>query len=82
MKLDCEGAEWAIFRDVEAFAKVRELRMEYHLTEGRSLDDLRAVARGLGFEITHVRENLGFGTAYLSNRRTNDRAAAKSRGVP
>jgi FkbM family methyltransferase len=35
IKLDCEGAEWALFRDVEAFRAVREIRMEYHLTDGR-----------------------------------------------
>jgi FkbM family methyltransferase len=76
MKLDCEGAEWAIFRDAEAFVTVRELRMEYHLTEGRGLDDLRAAAHRLGFEIMHLRENQGFGIAHWSNRRTKDRAAS------
>jgi FkbM family methyltransferase len=78
MKLDCEGAEWAIFREAEAFATVREIRMEYHLTEGRGLDDLKAAAHRLGFEITHLRERQGFGIAYLSNSRTNERVAAKS----
>jgi len=78
LKLDCEGAEWAIFQDAEAFMTVREIRMEYHLTEGRGIGDLRATAHRLGFEITHLREHQGFGIAYLSNRRTVDRAVTKS----
>jgi FkbM family methyltransferase len=69
LKLDCEGAEWTIFRAPEAFANVREIRMEYHLTDGRTLDDLREAAATIGFDITFLRENAGFGIAYLSNRR-------------
>jgi FkbM family methyltransferase len=81
MKLDCEGAEWTIFRDAEAFSTVRELRMEYHLTEGRGLDALQAAAHGLGFEITHLHQHRGFGIAYLSNRRSNYQAGKKSQEV-
>jgi hypothetical protein len=44
--------------------------MEYHLTESRGLNDLRAAAHHLGFEITHLHERQNFGAAYLSNRRT------------
>jgi hypothetical protein len=81
MKLDCEGAEWAIFRDAEAFVSVWDLRMEYHLTEGRGLDNLRAAANRLGFEIAQLRERRGFGIAYMSNRRTSDRVTTKSQEV-
>ena len=81
MKLDCEGSEWAIFRDKEPFVTVRELRMEYHLTEGRGLDDLRTAAHHIGFDITRLREHQGFGTVHLSNRRKINSVVAKSQEV-
>ena len=34
LKLDCEGAEWELFKDRSAWAKVRYLTMEYHLDPG------------------------------------------------
>ncbi len=69
LKLDCEGAEWDIFEDVEAFRKIRLVRMEYHLTDGRQLLDLKEYARKLGFRIDRLNPNQGFGIAWLSNRR-------------
>jgi FkbM family methyltransferase len=81
LKLDCEGAEWTIFRDAEAFVNVRELRMEYHLTEGRELGDLRAAAQSLEFEIIHLCEHQSFGIAHLRNSRAMDPAATKPQEV-
>jgi FkbM family methyltransferase len=81
MKLDCEGAEWVIFHDPEPFVTVREIRMEYHLTEGRSLDDLREAVHRIDFDITHLRAHQGFGIACLSNRRPCDPAATKSYAI-
>lgn len=69
LKLDCEGGEWDIFRDHVSFANVSHIRMEYHLTNGRQLTDLCDCARHLGFEVTDLRENDGFGIAYLKNSR-------------
>jgi hypothetical protein len=66
LKLDCEGAEWDIFKDVEALRQVRLIRMEYHLTDGRSLDDLTIHAKRLGFHIERLEPNQGFGIAWLS----------------
>lgn len=77
LKLDCEGAEWAIFRDFGAFQHVQELRMEYHNGEGGNLDDLRAIADRLGFKITYLQENEGFGLAYLSNSRISAHVARR-----
>jgi len=68
LKLDCEGAEWSIFEKPEPFSHVRDIRMEYHLTDGRTLDDLYEAADKIGFEVTHLRENNGFGIVFLSNR--------------
>src|SRR5262249_44349858 len=66
LKLDCEGAEWDILKDVEGFRRVGLVRMEYHLTDGRSLDDLTMQATRLGFCIERLEPNDGFGIAWLS----------------
>ena len=69
LKLDCEGFEWDIFNDARPFAAVRAIRMEYHLVGGKSLGDLRAIAGRLGFAITHLQEDDGFGIAWLDRAR-------------
>jgi FkbM family methyltransferase len=51
VKLDCEGAEWAILRDKETWAKVRFLTMEFHLWAGYSLEELKSRVCDLGFQI-------------------------------
>jgi len=68
LKLDCEGAEWEIFRNPAPFREVRVVRMEYHLTEGQRIDDLRQAAGALGFEIDRLIENDGFGIAWWKRR--------------
>jgi FkbM family methyltransferase len=70
LKVDCEGAEWDFMNRPDLFAHVGHIRMEYHLVDGRTLDDLKAMAQSIGFDITHLRENQGFGIAWL------ERAAA------
>lgn len=51
LKLDCEGAEWDIFADADAFRRVRLIRMEFHLTEGRTLSEFESRVKDLGFHI-------------------------------
>ena len=68
MKIDCEGAEWDLFSDVESFRKVRLIRMEYHLTDGRTLDDLESAVIKLGFSLDRLEPNQGFGIAWLSRK--------------
>jgi hypothetical protein len=42
--------------------------MEYHLTEGRTLDALRAAADNIGFAVIHQRpQGARFGIAWLEN---------------
>ena len=65
LKIDCEGAEWDFMRDPALFAHVGTIRMEYHLIDGRSLDDVHRLAEGIGFEVTKLVENEGFGIAWL-----------------
>lgn len=68
LKLDCEGAEWEIFRNPAPFKNITSVRMEYHLTEGRTVDDVKRVVNNLGFTIEHLEENLGFGIVWFSRR--------------
>jgi FkbM family methyltransferase len=70
LKLDCEGFEWDIFEDAQPFAAIRSIRMEYHLVGGRTVADLEAIAPRLGFTVTHLRRDDGFGIAWM------DRAAS------
>jgi FkbM family methyltransferase len=65
MKIDCEGAEWDLFEDRASFRRVKEIRMEYHLKEGHSLDEFKAKVRELGFSILKLKLNQGFGLAWL-----------------
>ena len=65
LKVDCEGAEWDFMRDPALFAHVAAIRMEYHLVDHRSLDDVHCLAAGIGFKVTHLIPNDGFGIAWL-----------------
>ena len=55
VKLDCEGAEWEIFKCTDAWKHVRFLVMEYHLwaNPNSTYSDVVQVLRELGFEVTH-----------------------------
>lgn len=65
LKLDCEGAEWEMFKDKKSFERVKEIRMEYHLAGGHSLDEFKHKAEDLGFSIWKLSPNQGFGIAWL-----------------
>ena len=65
LKVDCEGAEWDFMRDPALFAHVGAIRMEYHLVDGRTLDDVHRLADKIGFKVTKLDENSGFGIAWL-----------------
>jgi FkbM family methyltransferase len=51
LKLDCEGAEWEMFREARCWRAIRELRMEYHLFMGESHADLVRALGTIGFQI-------------------------------
>ncbi|KAA9036394.1 FkbM family methyltransferase [Ginsengibacter hankyongi] len=53
LKLDCEGAEWALFEDEDSWQKIRGLTMEYHLwaRDGSSFNDIKTILEKLNFKI-------------------------------
>jgi FkbM family methyltransferase len=66
LKMDCEGAEWDIFKSVSAWDNIREVRMEYHLTQGRSVADVQAALKALSFRVTRQIEQPGFGIVWAT----------------
>lgn len=63
LKLDCEGAEWALLDDPASWSKVRMVTMEYHAwarPEAGAQGFARAL-RGLGFEILRWLPDVSFG---------------------
>lgn len=65
LKIDCEGAEWDVMRDPALFARVGAIRMEYHLVDGRSIEDVERLAAGIGFKVARRVANDGFGIVWL-----------------
>lgn len=66
LKLDCEGAEWSILEHPEAFAAVRCVRMEYHLTQpGHSTERLVKAFDRMEFRCSRLSPNQGFGLAWF-----------------
>lgn len=66
LKLDCEGAEWEIFDDLEPFQAVGMVRMEYHLTRpDRSLGWMIDRLESVGFSLLKLQLNSGFGIAWF-----------------
>jgi FkbM family methyltransferase len=61
VKMDCEGAEWEILSDRDAWQRVAALTMEYHLVGGRKHDDAPKVVGELGFRVLEHARSIGCG---------------------
>jgi FkbM family methyltransferase len=63
VKLDCEGAEWEILKDVDSWRNVDHLSMEYHLWhENHRHEDVGKLIAEMGFVIrrqTPAHKNCG-----------------------
>lgn len=70
LKIDCEGSEWDILRDLTLLRRTRELRMEYHLIKSHTLEDLRKLIIKGGHRIqrtTPSPDNNNTGILWSSN---------------
>lgn len=65
LKVDCEGAEWDFMTDPTLFANVTRIRMEYHLTDGRTVRDVAALAQHLGYRVALLKTNTCFGIVWM-----------------
>lgn len=52
LKMDCEGSEWSILRERTLLERTRDFRLEYHLSGGHSLGELRSVIENAGHRVT------------------------------
>jgi len=66
LKLDCEGAEWDMFRLDECWKNIRDIRMEYHLFHGETYQQVEQTLQRLGFEVILWKPDAGFGTVWAS----------------
>jgi FkbM family methyltransferase len=69
LKLDCEGAEWEMFKHPEPWMHIRNIRMEYHLFHGETEQDVERNLNSLGFEVTHWQPDVGFGIVWAARSR-------------
>jgi FkbM family methyltransferase len=57
LKLDCEGAEWEILTPNGCWKAVRNVRMEYHLFDGQTVEEARKALAENRFKIVYLREH-------------------------
>ena len=67
-KIDCEGAEWEMFQDVQAWTGIRQLRMEYHLWQRHEYRELSSKLTELGFRIERHSPSGEWGTIWAARR--------------
>lgn len=63
-KIDCEGAEWEMFRDPEPWKAIRHLRMEYHLIGEMRFTDVQFYMSEFGFKIRQHYPACSWGTVW------------------
>jgi len=51
LKIDCEGSEWSILRDASLLRRSREFCLEYHLFDGHTVEEMRALIVQSGHRI-------------------------------
>jgi FkbM family methyltransferase len=62
LKMDCEGAEWEMFKDYSSWRRVRNLAMEYHLfAPEHTSERVKKTIADFGFHLTSFRHLGKFG---------------------
>ena len=67
VKMDCEGAEWAILKDTDSWDRIKHLSMEYHLWPDHTHDEVLDVVRSLGFLVREHSPSDNFGLLIASH---------------
>jgi FkbM family methyltransferase len=66
LKLDCEGAEWDIFKAAGCWRNVANVRMEYHLGSSHSFSEVADTLKGFGFRVLVHRPSSTFGIVWAA----------------
>ena len=66
VKMDCEGAEWEIWSDVDAWQQVGHISTEYHLSGAHTHEDAARTVARLGFKIREHTCTEHFGLIFAS----------------
>lgn len=53
LKLDCEGAEWEILKDISSLGKISAITMEYHTDDTHDHNNIITVLKNASFNILH-----------------------------
>jgi FkbM family methyltransferase len=56
VKMDCEGSEWSILQDIEFLKRIKDLRMEYHLYDNHTLQELQDLIERAGHRILCIKK--------------------------
>jgi FkbM family methyltransferase len=64
LKIDCEGAEWDILEDHESLRAVLNIRMEYHLVNHRTLENLFSLLASGGHRVVKCAEHGSHGVVW------------------
>jgi FkbM family methyltransferase len=72
LKLDCEGSEWSILKDPCLLKRTKDLRMEYHLFQMQSIDELRDMIHAGGHRIVWSQSKPGTAVGLLRSVRCGD----------
>jgi FkbM family methyltransferase len=65
-KIDCEGAEWEMLSDPEAWVGIRNVAMEYHLFGTEEHDDIAPTMEKCGFKVLDQVRSHDFGMVWAS----------------
>jgi hypothetical protein len=67
VKMDCEGAEWEMLADKEAWKNVDHISMEYHLWHGdHRFEDVALALADVGFRVRSICRDRDFGVVCAS----------------